>query len=150
MYTKLQMILGVVTGVALAIFLIAMIAAYKVMAGPTNPAVVPGWVGIIAWGTFGVMFLSCIAVLVTIVLDEKRLNRPPMEEESEKSEESEAEEMSGEVSSEVPHTESHDAPELHEGAEGEHSETATSTVTETTAFESLDPLEGFEEDEAKE
>ena len=147
MYTKLQMILGVVTGVALAVFIIAMIAATKLMAGPTNPATVPGWVGIIAWGTFGVMFLSCIAVMVTIVMDEKRLNRPQREDEPEKSEESEAEAMSSEASEEALRTESHDVPEMHEGTEAEHSATATSTVTETEAFETLEPLEGFEEEE---
>jgi hypothetical protein len=154
MYTKLQMILGVVTGVALAIFFIAMIAASKVMAAPANPAAVPGWVGIIGWGTFGVMVLSCIAVMVTLVLDERRLNRPQHEDEPEKPEEPEGEALSSEVPSEEPHEPSHEElheePELHEGAEGEHAEVATSTVTETEAFESLEPLEGFSEEEAKE
>ena len=80
MFAKVQIALGVVAGLALVLFGAGMFAN-------SNVAHMPAWLGPLAWGTLGLVILSCIGVLVTLVLDREK--PPGSEEDDEDTEASE-------------------------------------------------------------
>jgi hypothetical protein len=74
MLTKLQIAFGVIAGLALVLFGAGMFASSNVLH-------VPAWLGPLAWGTLGLVIVSCIGVLVTLVLDR---DRPPGSDKKDK------------------------------------------------------------------
>jgi hypothetical protein len=83
--TKLQIGFCILAGVGIVVFFVAMITN-------VNVATVPGWLGPVAWVSFGLMVVSCLGVVVTLVLDRDKPARPadeagPDEEEPEQPQE---------------------------------------------------------------
>jgi hypothetical protein len=77
MLTKLQIAFGVAAGLAILVFGAGMVSN-------VNVARVPGWLAPLAWGTFGLVVVSCIGVATTLVLDREK-ESPSDEEKAEKS-----------------------------------------------------------------
>lgn len=73
MLTKLQIAFCVVAGLGIVVFGAGMVSNI-------NVAKVPGWLGLVAWGSVGLVLASCAGVVVTIALDRER---PPADEEEE-------------------------------------------------------------------
>ena len=72
--TKLQIAFCVLAGLGMTVFGVGMIAAEKQQAKPPNASAahVPGWLAPVAWGSFGVISLSCLGVIVTLALDREK------------------------------------------------------------------------------
>ena len=85
MLTKLQIAFCVLAGLGITVFGVGMIAAEKQQAQPPNASAahVPGWLAPVAWGSFGVITLSCLGVIVTLALDREKEPGSDDEEESE-------------------------------------------------------------------
>src|ERR1700676_4696622 len=83
--TKLQIGFCILAGVGIVVFFVALITN-------VNVATVPGGLGPVAWGSFGLMVASCLGAVVTLVLDRDRPAQPadesgPDEEEPEQPQE---------------------------------------------------------------
>ncbi len=65
MLTKLQVGFCIAIFVGLAVFAAAIFTNKDV-------ATMPGWLGPAAWGSFGLMVVGCLGVVVTIALDRER------------------------------------------------------------------------------
>ncbi|HEV2970803.1 MAG TPA: hypothetical protein VGY55_12600 [Pirellulales bacterium] len=77
MFTKLQVVFGLAAGVAIAIFFFAIVLnAQSKQFGP-----VPSWLGLAVWGSFGVVVISSLGMIVTQVL-EFREQKPKKEIET--------------------------------------------------------------------
>jgi hypothetical protein len=75
-YTKLQVALGVVAGTAIVIFIFAIVQnAQSKQFGP-----VPGWLGLVVWGSSGLVVISSVGMIATQVL-EFREKKPKKEVE---------------------------------------------------------------------
>lgn len=85
MLTKLQIAFCVLAGLGIAVFGVGMIAAEKQQAQPQNAsaAKVPGWLAPVAWGSFGLIGVSCLGVIVTLALDREKEEGADDEEEEE-------------------------------------------------------------------
>jgi hypothetical protein len=63
--TKLQIAFCVLAGLGIIVFGVA-------MGSNVNVARVPGWLAPVAWGSFGLISVSCIGVVVTLALDREK------------------------------------------------------------------------------
>ncbi len=83
MFTKLQIIFGVLAGVAIVVFFAAIVTNVQVKQfGP-----VPDWAALVVMGSFGVIVICCIGTVVTQVLEfrepkEKKVKEEVTEEET--------------------------------------------------------------------
>jgi hypothetical protein len=150
---KLQIAFCVLIGIGIVVFFVAMITNVNVV--PT----VPKWLSPVAWGSFGVMVVCSLGVVVTIALERdgvkpKRVAKEPAAEEgvsetehatdSESVDAAESEFTEGELPVE---SESVDTgmPEAPEGAEGEHVEYVAQSETDTLGEAPDQPEIDFED-----
>jgi type VI protein secretion system component VasK len=110
MLTKVQIALGIVAGVAIVVFFVAIMTNAQVK----NFETVPGWQPMVVWAAFGIVIVCSIGVIVAQVLE----LRPPKEkkeaEPAEGEAEAPAEEMAtvGAVSTETAKEEGEHAADL--------------------------------------
>ncbi len=151
MLKKMQIALCVLIGIGIVVFFVAMITN-------VNVPMLPKWLTPVAWGSFGVMVVCSLGVVVTLALERERKPKPvvektaegePAEEEAEVHAEPEGEMESFEVgevqaAGESPvesapidtgsgHAEVESMDEAFEGAT--HSEITTDDADATTQFE---------------
>ena len=83
MLTKLQIALGILAGVAIVVFFVAIITNAQVK----NFETVPGWQPMVVWASFGIVMVCALGVIVAQILEFS----PPKEKKEAKLAEGEAE-----------------------------------------------------------
>jgi len=111
MLTKIQIALGVVAGVAIVVFFVAIITNAQVK----NFEAVPGWQPMVVWAAFAIVIGCSLGVVAVQILEMRPPREKKVEEPSEAEAEAPAEEMAAVGAAKTQQTneqEGHEAAEL--------------------------------------
>jgi hypothetical protein len=123
---KVQIALCVLIGIGIVVFFVAMITN-------VNVPMLPKWLTPVAWGSFGVMVVGSLGVVVTLALERERKPKPVVEKTA-KEEAAEEEAEAGTDAAHEGELESSEVGEVHSAA----GESPVESEPVDTGFENLD------------